>query len=161
MRTRLVLKREEIGGGRSELLNQGLHRGALLEDKGGRCVGLTTLPPSCADCLEIGNLNLLEPSGPVQACYGIALLCSSLVYLGAFPKLQKTSISFVMSVRPSVLMELLGSHWKNFNEIRYLRISRKYFENIQVSLKSDKNNGYFMWGPINILLSYLCHLFLE
>jgi len=22
-------------------------------DKGGRCVGLTTLPPSCADCLEI------------------------------------------------------------------------------------------------------------
>jgi len=21
--------------------------------KGGRCVGLTTLPPSCADCLEI------------------------------------------------------------------------------------------------------------
>jgi len=22
-------------------------------DKGGRCVGLTTFPPSCADCLEI------------------------------------------------------------------------------------------------------------
>jgi hypothetical protein len=34
-----------------------------LEGKGGRCVGLTTLPPSCADCLEIW-----EPSGPVQAC---------------------------------------------------------------------------------------------
>ena len=41
--------------------------------KGGRCVGLTTLPPSCADCLEIWGLNLLEPSGPVQACNGIAL----------------------------------------------------------------------------------------
>jgi hypothetical protein len=25
----------------------------LPEGKGGRCVGLTTLPPSCADCLEI------------------------------------------------------------------------------------------------------------
>jgi hypothetical protein len=25
----------------------------FLESKGGRCVGLTTLPPSCVDCLEI------------------------------------------------------------------------------------------------------------
>ena len=41
--------------------------------KGGRCVGLTTLPPSCADYLEIWGLNLLEPSGPVQACNRIAL----------------------------------------------------------------------------------------
>jgi len=41
--------------------------------KGGRCVKLTTLPPSCADCLKIGSLNLLEASGPVQACNGIAL----------------------------------------------------------------------------------------
>jgi hypothetical protein len=27
----------------------------FLRGKGGRCVGLTTLPPSCADCLEIWN----------------------------------------------------------------------------------------------------------
>ena len=32
--------------------------------KGGRRIGLTTLPSSCADCLEIWSLNLLEPSGP-------------------------------------------------------------------------------------------------
>jgi len=38
--------------------------------KGGRCVGLTTLSPLCADFLQI---NLLEPSGPVQAYNGIAL----------------------------------------------------------------------------------------
>jgi hypothetical protein len=44
--------------------------------KGGRCVGLTTLPPLCADCLEIwGSLNLLETSGPVQTCNGIVLPC--------------------------------------------------------------------------------------
>jgi hypothetical protein len=36
-------------------------------------VRLATLLPSCADCLESGSLNLLEPSGPVQACNGIAL----------------------------------------------------------------------------------------
>ena len=28
-------------------------RGDLLWNKGGRCVGLTTLPPSCAECVEI------------------------------------------------------------------------------------------------------------
>ena len=32
-----------------------------------------TLPPSYADCLEIWEPNLLEPSGPVQGCNGIAL----------------------------------------------------------------------------------------
>jgi len=42
--------------------------------KGGRCVGLTTLPLSCADCLEkSGSLILLETSGSVQACNGIDL----------------------------------------------------------------------------------------
>ena len=41
--------------------------------KGGWCVGLT-LPTSCADFLEICEpLNLLEPSGPVQACTVIPL----------------------------------------------------------------------------------------
>jgi len=36
--------------------------------KGGRFVGLTTLPPSCADCLEI-----LEPHPPgiLWACPGL------------------------------------------------------------------------------------------
>jgi hypothetical protein len=37
-------------------------------------VGLTTIPPSCADCLDIWvSLSLLEPSWPVQACNGVAL----------------------------------------------------------------------------------------
>ena len=35
--------------------------------KGGRCVGLTTLPPSCADCLEIW---VPRPSGTLRACPG-------------------------------------------------------------------------------------------
>ena len=46
----------------------------ILACKGGRYVGLTTLPPSCADCFfKSGSLSLLKPSEPVQACYGIAL----------------------------------------------------------------------------------------
>jgi len=45
----------------------------LPEGKGGWCVRLTTLPPSCAIVMKSGNLNFLEPSGPLQACNGTAL----------------------------------------------------------------------------------------
>jgi len=38
-------------------------------------------------------------------------------FLGAFAKLRKATISFVMSVRLSVLMEQFGSHWTDFHEI--------------------------------------------
>ena len=38
--------------------------------KGGRCVGLTILPPPCADCLEIWDP---QPPGTLRACDGIAL----------------------------------------------------------------------------------------
>jgi len=41
--------------------------------KGGRCVRLTTLPPSCAVVTKSGSFNFLEPSGPVQACNWTAL----------------------------------------------------------------------------------------
>ena len=41
--------------------------------KGGWCIRLTTLPPSCAIVMKSGNLNVLEPSGPLQACNGTDL----------------------------------------------------------------------------------------
>jgi hypothetical protein len=50
---------------------------------------------------------------------GIALLVNVLpLFLGALAKLRKATISFVMSVRLSVRMEQLGSHWTDFQEIR-------------------------------------------
>jgi hypothetical protein len=48
--------------------------------KGGRCVGLTALPPSHAECLEIWESHPPGTAGPVQACTGIAL--PSLVQIG-------------------------------------------------------------------------------
>ena len=36
--------------------------------KGGQCVGLTTLPPSCTDCLEIWEP---QPRGTLWACPGL------------------------------------------------------------------------------------------
>ena len=41
--------------------------------KGGQCVRVTTLPPSCAECLEIWDLNRPEPSRPHRPVIGIAL----------------------------------------------------------------------------------------
>jgi hypothetical protein len=69
--------------------------------------------------------------------------CTEICFLGVFTKLQKATISFLMSVRPSVGMEQLVSMWKDFHGISYLCIFRKSFERIQVSLKSDKNSGHF------------------
>jgi hypothetical protein len=45
----------------------------FLGGKGGRLVGLTTLHFHVSTVLYSGSLNFLEPSGPVQACNGIAL----------------------------------------------------------------------------------------
>jgi len=59
--------------------------------------------------------------------------------LGALAKLRKATVSFVMSVR----MEHLVSHWTDINEILYLNVFRKSVEKIQLSLKSDKDNGHF------------------
>ena len=40
-----------------------------------------------------------------------------MVFLGAFAKLRKVTVSFVMSVCPSVRVKQLGSHWTEFHEI--------------------------------------------
>jgi hypothetical protein len=37
-------------------------------------------------------------------------------FLAPFANLRKVTITFVMSVCPSVPMEQLGSHWKDFHE---------------------------------------------
>jgi len=47
-------------------------------------------------------------------------------------------------------MEQLGSHWADFHEILHVSIFRKSVEEIQHSLKSDKNNGYSASLPMYI-----------
>jgi hypothetical protein len=44
--------------------------------KGGRSVGMATLPPSCVDCLEIWTPQPPETLRPVQACNGTVLPCT-------------------------------------------------------------------------------------
>ena len=61
------------GPGIDTASNRNEYQEYFLGGKGSRCVGLTTLPPSCRNVLKSGSLKLLEPSGPVHACNGIAL----------------------------------------------------------------------------------------
>jgi hypothetical protein len=71
--------------------------------------------------------------------------------LGAFTKLRKTIISFFMSICPSVRphgtirVSLDGFSWNYVFEV-----FQRSVEEIQVSLKSDKNNGYFTWRRFHI-----------
>ena len=54
-------------------------------------------------------------------------------------KIAKSDYSFVMCVRPFVRRR----ETIDFHELGYLNIFRKYIEEMEVSLKSYKNNRYF------------------
>jgi len=55
--------------------NKNEYQEYFLGGKGGRCVGLTTLPPSCANCLEIWEP---QPPGTLRACPGLSWDCFSI-----------------------------------------------------------------------------------
>ena len=49
--------------------------------KSGRCIGLTTLPPSCTDCLEIWEP---QPPGTLRACPGLYWDCFTFTFTFTF-----------------------------------------------------------------------------
>ena len=78
-------------------------------------------------------------------------------FLGAFAKLPKANISFVMSVRPHGTTQLPqeGFSWNLILEGFF----EKSVEKIEVPLKPDKNKGHFIWKPIYIfIISLSFHL---
>ena len=60
------------GPGVDSASNRNEYQEYFLGGKGGRCVGLTTLPPSCADCLEIWEP---QPPGTLRGCGGLSWDC--------------------------------------------------------------------------------------
>ena len=71
-----------------------------------------------------------------------------LLLLVAFAKLRKATVSSVMSLRPHRTHRFpLG---RIFREIWYVKIFREYIEKIELSLKTDKKNGYFTRRPVYI-----------
>ena len=65
--------RSHYGPGVDSASNRNEYQEHFPRGKGGRCVRLTTIQPSCAVVRKSGNLNFLEPSGPLQACNGTDL----------------------------------------------------------------------------------------
>jgi len=57
--------------------NRNVYQGYFLGGKCGRCVGLTNLSPSCADCLEIWKP---RPPGTLRACVGQYRNCCTFIY---------------------------------------------------------------------------------
>jgi len=91
------------------------------------------------ECFHLRNLQAKLPV-PCNTWTNVI----GLSFLGAFAKLLKATISYVMSVLLSNCMKQLGSHWTYFQELSYLTILRKYVEKILT-------NGYFTWRPIYTL----------
>jgi hypothetical protein len=60
--------RSHYGPGVDSASNRNEYQEYFLGGKGGRCVGLTTLPPSCADCLKTWEP---RPPGALRACQGL------------------------------------------------------------------------------------------
>ena len=60
--------RPHYGPGVDSASNRNECQEYFLGGKDGRCVGLTTLPPSGADCLEIWEA---QPPGTLKACPGL------------------------------------------------------------------------------------------
>jgi hypothetical protein len=88
-------------------------------------------------CHVLNTSRSLKVAQSITACHGL------ISFLDALAKLRKATISFVMCVCPSVHMEQLGTQWTDFFAIGYMSIFRKSVEKIKLSLKHDKNNGYF------------------
>jgi hypothetical protein len=67
--------RPHYGPGVASASNRNEYQEYFLGGKVGRCVGLTTLPPSCADCLEIWEP---QPPETLRACPGLYRQCFTL-----------------------------------------------------------------------------------
>jgi hypothetical protein len=74
---------------------------------------------------------------------------SWLSFLGAFTKLRKATVSIVMSVLLSEWNKSAPTGWI-FMKFEIMSIFEKYVKKIEVSLKSDKHNGYFTRRPMYI-----------
>jgi len=64
--------------------------------------------------------------------YWFSLWCETEAPTGALAKLRKTSISFIMSVRPSIRMQKFSFHKKEFCDLLYFGFPLKPVEKIQV-----------------------------
>ena len=84
-----------------------------------------------------------QEDGEEKAAYSVFSNCVIITpFLGASAKLRKDTISFVMSVRPSAWNNWAPTE-RNFVKFDICGFLENLSKKFQVSLKSDKNDGYF------------------
>ena len=115
----------------AQILRETSTKNIRLGAMGGQLLGLTTLPPSFADCVEIWKLhppacNSQGLSGPVQACPGIAL---NIYYIYIYIYLNSSlRISWTASSRHNTVSQLLlFAYARRYNKYRHTKITLKYF----------------------------------
>jgi hypothetical protein len=80
----------DYGPGVDSASNRNEYQEYFLGGKGGRFVGLTTLPPSCGDCREIWEP---QPPGTLRACPGLYWDCFTCTYYRGWCRRGRTLIS--------------------------------------------------------------------
>ena len=94
--------------------NRNEYQEHFLVVKSGRCVRLTTLPPSCAVVMKSGNLNFLEPAGPLQACNGTALKKCNMILRVSAGKTQLIYVSHKSGDMFRLIQSSPGQFLKHF-----------------------------------------------
>jgi len=88
--------------------------------KGGQCVRLTTLPPSCAVVMKFWNLNFLEHSGPLQACNGTALPLYIHIYIKSLITSHTTQFLSIRKTNHLTLCkEIIDMHSDNCRQYKH------------------------------------------
>jgi hypothetical protein len=100
---------------------------------------------SCIFCMTI-KMNPLGKDS-CSRCSETGFMSQFCQFLGALAKLRKAAITFTISISLSVRAH--GTSWPPLDGFSYDLIIEK-FSKIQVSLKFDKNNGYFTWRRVYI-----------
>jgi len=123
--------------------------GAFPGGKGGRCVRLTSLPPSCAVVMKSENLNFLEPSGPHQACNGTALpfYVTKKLHLSVCATYTKEPIVLKLAIN-NIALHISSPHY-------YLNFGPSmYWHAVSEKLKGSKKHWRYLIQNNKILLSW-------
>jgi len=102
----------------------------------------------CMDCANVCNTVWILLAGTISVPSVTSSIVVTAGEVTAFAKLRKVTVSFIMSVCPSVRLGRFGSYCTNFHEI--LCILRKSVHKTPVSLQSANNNRHFTRRPTYI-----------
>jgi hypothetical protein len=98
-----------VAPGVDSVSNRNEYQEYFFGGKDGRCVGLTTLPPSCTDCLEIWEP---QPPETLRVCPGVYRDCFTFTLTYRAGKRVKSTHR--MYIRPSYILHAtisILSHW--------------------------------------------------